>query len=823
MNKRSRKTKGLSRRLIAWLLCCVCLLGAAPISAIALEADATPVVEETATIEPTEEVTVVLEATAAPTPTALSDSEDTSVDVSGSEAETTAEPADTVTPENTVTEEPTSTIAPASEDTSNDASSSETENTPESETAIQPENTSEPEATPTVEATATDVPAESTEPPAPTEEVQPEQNAADALYERLMACTTYEEMAAILNALTEEELLLINQFTDEQAANVQLKMDELSGSPAEILQDRDYTIAQGGTQTVTVSSMSSSDFSYSCEQSGITASRSNNGYTISVGSSVPAGIYTLTVNYKTTSSGSWWGGSSTTTENTDTVTITVTRSGNYLTVTNTMTNVDVVYFKVENGQITESLVPVSNGQSVETLLPTTNDAIIFFVKPKDGYLLTKFYRSDGTDTDLYSTDTTAANSNIGLFKNNNTLGDNILTQARNAGYIGYYGFTGVLNQAYSAPFVEVAEAPQMSISATASPNTDLKPGDQVTFTVTVTPGDLSTGADYTITDKKLTSLTINGVSYPATQNEDGTYSVDYTITEADWSAGHATLNATASLTYNYVVPVKDRVGATGNIRTTETITSSATTDCTFATKQGVVYAVTFDPADKADITKFPTTPVDSNTYFEGSTVTVDKDYDRTPVDDPVNKGTWTFDGWYHGEEKVGETLTMGTSSILLTGKWTFTPYPNADLTIKKTVSGNMQDSNKEFTFTITADKAMTYNGEEKTSFTFNLKKNEEVTISVPVGATVTVSEDADGYAYSIGSETTITGYTDLESGNGISFTMPNDASKVVFNNAKDITVDTGVILDTLPYVLILAVVVIGVVVLIKRRRNRDDD
>lgn len=82
MNKRSRKTEGLSHRLIALLLCCVCLIAAMPISAIALEAGATPVVEEIATEKPTKEVIVEpwVTATVAPTLTALSNLEDTSVD-----------------------------------------------------------------------------------------------------------------------------------------------------------------------------------------------------------------------------------------------------------------------------------------------------------------------------------------------------------------------------------------------------------------------------------------------------------------------------------------------------------------------------------------------------------------------------------------------------------------------------------------------------------------------------------------------------------------------------------------------------------------------
>lgn len=144
-----------------------------------------------------------------------------------------------------------------------------------------------------------------------------------------------------------------------------------------------------------------------------------------------------------------------------------------------------------------------------------------------------------------------------------------------------------------------------------------------------------------------------------------------------------------------------------------------------------------------------------------------------------------------------------------------------DLTIRKTVSGNMYDDQKAFAFTVTADKDMTLGEETGTSFTFDLKKDEQVTISVPVGAVVTVREDASGYIFSLGADTTITGYTTLE--NGITFTMPNENSTVVFNNAKDVVVDTGVMLDTLPYVLILAVAGFGGAALMKKRRCRGED
>lgn len=63
----------------------------------------------------------------------------------------------------------------------------------------------------------------------------------------------------------------------------------------------------------------------------------------------------------------------------------------------------------------------------------------------------------------------------------------------------------------------------------------------------------------------------------------------------------------------------------------------------------------------------------------------------------------------------------------------------------------------------------------------------------------------------------------LEKDGIFKFTMPEEDGKLVINNDKTVTVDTGVLLDTLPYILILGVVAVGAVLLIKRRRKRDDD
>lgn len=137
-----------------------------------------------------------------------------------------------------------------------------------------------------------------------------------------------------------------------------------------------------------------------------------------------------------------------------------------------------------------------------------------------------------------------------------------------------------------------------------------------------------------------------------------------------------------------------------------------------------------------------------------------------------------------------------------------------DITIKKIVSGNMGDQNKAFTFTVDG------NSVSEADKTFALKHNETKTITVKVGDEITIAEtSATGYT------TTYTvGNAEAKDGSSVTYTVLNAENQTItFTNRKDVTIDTGVILDKLPYILILAIVVIGIVALTKRRRSRADD
>lgn len=185
------------------------------------------------------------------------------------------------------------------------------------------------------------------------------------------------------------------------------------------------------------------------------------------------------------------------------------------------------------------------------------------------------------------------------------------------------------------------------------------------------------------------------------------------------------------------------------------------------------------------------------------------------------RDNYTLLGWDENPGATTPTYQLGQGSITLdkdvTTLYAIWKLNTVELTIQKTVSGNMYNANDVFSFTL-------HYGENPETFT--LKGGESKTFQVPVGAEVTVTEDltkSNGYIPSNGTGTTVTLTAASEKDGIFKFTMPEEDGKLVINNDKTVTVDTGVLLDTLPYILILGVVAVGAILLIKRRRKRDDD
>lgn len=169
----------------------------------------------------------------------------------------------------------------------------------------------------------------------------------------------------------------------------------------------------------------------------------------------------------------------------------------------------------------------------------------------------------------------------------------------------------------------------------------------------------------------------------------------------------------------------------------------------------------------------------------------------------------------------------------------------ADVTISKIVTGLMGDTHKDFAFRITGleGKGVTLENNNGDLSNFTLTHNGSVTLkNVPMGTVFAVVEtlgvDSGYETKATGYDTAVTDadrtfYYKLVLKDGQQVLMACDANG---NNEKEqnelaITVtnhctlkpDTGVLLDTLPYIVILAVVAGGVALLMLRKHRKEDD
>lgn len=142
-----------------------------------------------------------------------------------------------------------------------------------------------------------------------------------------------------------------------------------------------------------------------------------------------------------------------------------------------------------------------------------------------------------------------------------------------------------------------------------------------------------------------------------------------------------------------------------------------------------------------------------------------------------------------------------------------------NVTIEKQVTGNLGDKTREFEFQYSLDG-------KTWSDTFTLKHGDIFTTpqKLDVGATIYVREKAAADYSTTASYTRGDLTVDDDGGYKTVRVTVLDSDKVTFTNNKEATPDTGVLLDSLPYVVILAVVVLGAaLVIVRRRKHRDDD
>ena len=226
----------------------------------------------------------------------------------------------------------------------------------------------------------------------------------------------------------------------------------------------------------------------------------------------------------------------------------------------------------------------------------------------------------------------------------------------------------------------------------------------------------------------------------------------------------------------------------------------------------------------------------------GYTVQEDKEAAHNKLD-PHHIGSFSYE--YNGAKAANaegtitwneEADTPNTSSVTVLNNYEYT----GELVIEKKVTGNTANLDDTFTFTVTGvpstadhrdstDVQYNYDAEKKIA-TITMPNNGKCTITLPYRTEYTVTEQTNNY------QTSYTFTEEVKADNGELYkkntesdnktvksgTMDSVRETVVFTNNKTTTVETGVSLDTLPYVLVLALAGAGLVLMIARKRRVED-
>lgn len=241
--------------------------------------------------------------------------------------------------------------------------------------------------------------------------------------------------------------------------------------------------------------------------------------------------------------------------------------------------------------------------------------------------------------------------------------------------------------------------------------------------------------------------------------------------------------------------------------------------------------------------------VDDGTYKQDENVPLTTERiigDKKVGKDGVN---YILVGWYLEDQTSGK-YDANSSRLLESNEWSYEPT-EADLEdgvvnfyalwvpetqrgikITKQVTGWFGDHEKEFEFTV-VDK----NGNLKKSFTLTSGRSQVIDdFLVQAGDAVTITEaGAEDYETTAqiygpgGTELLNQAFDTSTTPKSITITITKEMIdglneiEIVVTNHREGEIDNGVLLDTLPYILILVVVAGGGVLLFLRKRKNDDD
>ena len=212
-----------------------------------------------------------------------------------------------------------------------------------------------------------------------------------------------------------------------------------------------------------------------------------------------------------------------------------------------------------------------------------------------------------------------------------------------------------------------------------------------------------------------------------------------------------------------------------------------------------------------------------------------------PLTKPTADGTiYKFYGWYTNQDCTADSKFDFDEDTIAEDTTFYAKYvpASANLTISKTVTGKLGDTNKAFTFTITkadgtavniASANIEISDADSTKVEwldngkFTLKDGASITFkNLPSDEYKIVEEDYSGEKYETSWQIGTDGVVH-EKNSTATVTIGTTEQTVHFTNHRTLEPDLGVLLDTLPYIVILAVVAGGVALLMLRKHRKEDD
>lgn len=336
-------------------------------------------------------------------------------------------------------------------------------------------------------------------------------------------------------------------------------------------------------------------------------------------------------------------------------------------------------------------------------------------------------------------------------------------------------------------------------------------------------------------------MSLSTVAWAVNANTAPSFTVTYTKAAADVTAPNTTFSY--AVTFDHAEDTETGVTVTTDTAPGITIEPVAFTNADFADGTSATGTATVKMPDS---TEWPSIGVYYYTVTQ-SLATASADLAGVALDTNATrhlKVTVTYDTTNPTADTDKDYVAFVTASLDNGGDTTTdvksASYTNAYQTgavkVNKVVTGNMGDHNKyfEFTITLTGETGKTYAPNYPvsgggtptaplanpttitvgTTTTFYLKHDGEITFSnLPYGVTYEVAETGytdDGYDAAA--------YNYSDTGKKIDSTA---VDTVTVTNNKGVAVDTGITLDSLPYILLLGLAVAGLVLFAVKRRSNE--